>query len=149
MSCNITTLNALHQCRLTVTKWEREREREREREISQNKRIWGIKTNSIHELYSIFHTISLAIVIESYWCIFGPKKTSIYRKVFTDTRYDILNRKSTLENRNYLPITGKHLTKRELYSLIIICHHFLFLTWPHPHCRSIHYVKKYFFWIET
>ncbi len=41
--CNISTVNALHQCNLTVAK--------RERGISVNKRTWGIEMNATCELY--------------------------------------------------------------------------------------------------
>ena len=42
-SCNISTVNALHQCKLSVTK--------RERGMSDNKRSWGIEMNAARELY--------------------------------------------------------------------------------------------------
>jgi len=42
-SCNISTVNALSQCKLSVSK--------RERGFGSNKRTWGIEMNSARELY--------------------------------------------------------------------------------------------------
>ena len=44
-SCNISTVNALSNCELFVSK------RERERGFGANKRTWGIEMNSARELY--------------------------------------------------------------------------------------------------
>ena len=42
-SCNISTVNALNECNLDVSK--------RERGVKANKRTWGIEMNSARELY--------------------------------------------------------------------------------------------------